>query len=770
MLIATPAVAADRPIDVPAGTVGQTVFAIGRQAQVSIAIPDRRILSRRVPRIRSRNANEALSRLARSTGLRLQKVGTNSFVLTAPPVQRPVRRSKPKAVRRAEPVAAPPARQPAADIVVTASKRGTLLHRFPGQLSQIDGEEFAPLGVPGTDAIESRTVGFSSTHLGAGRNKLFIRGIADSSFSGPTQSPVGLYFGDMRTGYSGPDPDLKLVDLESVEILEGPQGTLYGSGALGGIILLKPNMPQFGQASGLAAAGAAITSHGDAGYDTSAVLNLPLGDSAALRTVGYRVLEGGYIDNVATGEADVNTVDSTGGRAILSIAVDPEWTVDVTGVAQKIAGDDSQYADEGLERSSFVDQPFSSRFALANFVLRKDRGPLRLRSTTGATWQNVHENFDATMFIEPERLHQHSRGRSFSTETRLWRPMTAGFSWLAGVSIVRSRYAVSRDVTTAGQTTDLAGAENRVSETTLYGEVGAELTPKIEISGGARFTRATVSGSAQHLNPVAVINGTKRTDNRLLPSAALLVRPSEKLSVYARYQQGFRPGGISIAADAVELYSSDRLSTVELGFHLGRPLIGAFDLRGSATYSRWNDIQADFLDPSGLPLTDNIGDGRVWTLSLQGGARLAQGLRAEAGFAWNDGKITRLAEPFESLPVGDDGSLTIPNIARVVARAAIDWRRPLARGWELEGDSYVRYVGVSRLGVGRFLGEEQGRYFDTGVVLRAAKGSRAFTVSVNNLLDHVGNRFAFGAPVAAGSEQITPLRPRTVRIGFEQGF
>ena len=83
----------------------------------------------------------------------------------------------------------------------------------------IDGEDFAPLGVAGSEAIEARSVGFSSTHLGAGRNKLFIRGIADSSFSGPTQSPVGQYFGEVRTGYSGADPDLKLLDKLTYVIL-----------------------------------------------------------------------------------------------------------------------------------------------------------------------------------------------------------------------------------------------------------------------------------------------------------------------------------------------------------------------------------------------------------------------------------------------------------------------------------------------------------------------------------------------------------------------
>ena len=163
---------------------------------------------------------DALARLAKASGLKLKKVGANSFVLTAAPskaaASSPARKPKPPVITASQSVEPDPEPEPQ-DIVVTASKRDTLSQRFPGQWSRIDGDEFTPLGVPGTEAIEVRSVGFSSTHLGAGRNKLFIRGIADSSFSGPTQSPVGQYFGDMRTGYSGPDPDLKLVDMDAIE-------------------------------------------------------------------------------------------------------------------------------------------------------------------------------------------------------------------------------------------------------------------------------------------------------------------------------------------------------------------------------------------------------------------------------------------------------------------------------------------------------------------------------------------------------------------------
>jgi iron complex outermembrane receptor protein len=721
-------------------------------------------------------ADEALRRLAQASGLSVRKLGVNSYRLSAAarPPARPVRRAPPQPAGDTEPRSDdqhPP-------IIVTASKRDTLVQRFPGQWTRIDGQDFAPWGVVGSEAIEARSVGFSSTHLGAGRNKLFIRGIADSSFSGPTQSPVGQYFGDMRTGYSGPDPDLKLIDMKSVEVLEGPQGTLYGSGALGGIVLLKPNAPVLGSLSGHAATGVALTWHGDPGFDASGMVNAPLGQRAALRLVGYRARDGGYIDNDATDETDINDIDVTGGRATLSAEIVPGWAIDLAGIGQRIAGADSQYADDGgsgLSRDSLVDQPFSSDFALASLVIRKDDGPIRFRSTTGASWQDVDERFDASTGGTVRELGQYSRARAVSNETRLWRPMAGGYSWLVGFSSILHRYRVSRDLVEGGVKTDLSGVENRVRETTLYGEVGVQLHPRIEASIGARYTLSDLSGSGEHLSPLAsgllAAEDTDRNEQRFLPAAALLARPLDGLTIYARYQQGFRPGGLSIASDTVRLYRNDRLGTAELGMRFGTPGRDHFDLQGSATLSRWKDIQADFLDPSGLPVTDNIGDGRVWTVTLNGGAKLTDSLRLEAGVAWNDGKITHPAEAFQALLAGaGTGSMAIPNIARVVARAAVDWETPVAAAWTLKANAYARYVGRSRLGVGQHLGEEQGQYLDSGLALRLSSERKALSLTITNLTDEIGNRFAFGAPIATGADQLTPLRPRTVRIGFEHSF
>jgi len=773
-LAAIPSIAHSKPIDVPAGTVGQAAFAIGRQAGVSIAIPDPAVLNRRAPAIRGQaDANHALMRLASTSGLQLRKIGANSYLLAALP-RGAVRRS-------ARPLPATPAvshfrktsERDGQDIVVVASKRDTLSRRFSGAWSRIDGDELSSLGVRGAETIEARTVGFSSTHLGSGRNKLFIRGIADSSFSGPTQSPVGQYFDDVRTGYSGADPDLKLVDMQSVEILEGPQSTLYGSGALGGIVLLRPNKPVFRERSGMIATGASLTGHGDPGHDASAMVNLPLGSTLAIRGVAYHAREGGYIDNLATAKKDVNDVRVTGARATLSVMLGSDWLFDVGGAAQRISGDDSQYADRDggrLVRASLVEQPFISSFRLASMVVHKDEGAIRFRSTSAVTRQDIDESFDATALNEPRQLRQHSQARSISNETRLWRPMDEGYSWLAGLSVISHRYGVYRDLRQETGSTDLAGAVNRVREMTVFGEVGFELGRNVEGTVGARYTIAALSAAGQHLSPAAIFPaGAKRTERSFLPSASLLVRPTERLAVYARYQQGFRPGGVSIAGDTVSLYSSDRLRTAELGIRFGQRGRDRFDVQASATHNKWSNIQADFLDPSGLPITDNIGDGRVWTLTANGGAQVTDALRLEAGVAWNKGRVTNPDAEYRLAWDELSGSMDIPNIARVVARGAIDWRTQLGSNWALSANLYARYVGKSRLGVGPRLADQQGEYLDSGLNLRLANDRLAWTLNVTNITNEVGNRFAFGAPMGA-IDQITPLRPRTVRLGFERRF
>ncbi len=766
-------------IDVPRGTVAQAAFNVGRQAGVNIAIRDGSVAGRHIVAFRGRmSASAAVARLARLSGLRYLAVGPRSFVLdrapTQPPPPRAARPRVPKpSIKRPTPVSVG---LPEPEIIVTASKRDTPIRSFAGQWGKIRGEDLAGWGPLGSEAIEARTVGFSSTHLGAGRNKLFIRGIGDSSFSGPTQSPVGQYVGDMRTGYSGPDPDLRLVDMASIEVLEGPQGTLYGAGSLGGIVLLRPRTPEPGLLAGQMAVGGSSTQHGALGFDLSAVLNAPIGKAAALRIVGYRVVDGGYIDRIVTGEQDANRVVTNGVRASFVAPLNAEWNVEINGLDQRIEGDDSQYADRDappLSRNGALGLPFSSKFGLASLVISKPDGVVRFRSTTGASWQDVRETFDASTSDVPRQLVQSSEASSVINETRVWRPMRQGYSWLLGFSSLLHRYEVGRSLTAGTSSTDLAGATNRVRETTLYGEAGVELRPALVATVGGRVSVSTLSGWGRHLNPMFLaalaVAEASRTEVRLLPSASLLARPTDRLTLYARYQQGFRPGGLSVGDNEVHSFRNDHVATLEAGFRTSGFPTDAVELSGSVTHSDWKNIQADYIDGRGLPSTANIGDGRVWTATINASGRVIPNLKIEAGLALNDGKVTEPSVSFATL-LRADNAMKIPNISRLVGRVAASGSHDLGGGTSFGGSIYAHYVGRSYLGIGPRLGQSQGDYVDSGLSLRFSKGRRAISLTATNLTDDVGNRFALGTPVAVGRDQITPLRPRTLRLGFESAF
>lgn len=795
LAVAAPAQAGQGAVDLPAGRLGDAVLALGRQSGTSIVVGDPGLWARRVPAVRGRmSAREALDRLATAANADVVAVGAVGWRLTArAPRVIPVKR--PKVV----PIAAPPAVQ-GADIVVTGSKRDVRLRDFAGQVALLDGVDLALGGAGGTEAILARLASVSSTHLGAGRNKLFIRGIADSSFTGPTQTTVGQYFGDLRLSYNAPDPDLRMYDIASVEVLEGPQGTLYGAGSLGGIIRTVPNAPEMGAVSASIAGGLSATWHGDPGADLGATLNVPLSERVALRVVGYGVSEGGYIDNPVLGARDVNRTRIGGGRAMLRLDAGNGWTVDLGGIGQWTKGDDSQYADRDaapLTRSSAIVQGFSADYMMGQVVVSGAIGGLKVRSSTGIIGQTLTERYDATLPTgdatlpgadspassgpmptlagRPRVFAQRNATMLIANETRVWRPMRNGFGWVVGGSFTHNRTRLSRSLGPVDAPTPVTGVTNSIDEATLYGEGSVQLVRGLTATAGARVTRASLAGTGEDVAParleaVALARArvtADRIETSVLPSASLIATVLPKVSLYGRYQQGFRPGGLAIESDFVRRFENDRVRTLESGVRVGLAGVDRAYLTASVSHTIWQDIQADFIDATGLPSTANIGDGRIWTFGATGGWKPVAGLTLDAGFTYNDSRVT---EPSAALFVALARMSQVPNIARYAGRLGADYRRDVGRDLELRVYGWARYVGRSRLGVGPVLGEEQGDYLDTALTARVGRPALGVTLGVTNLTDSVGNRFALGTPFQVGSGQITPQRPRTVRIGLDAAF
>jgi outer membrane receptor protein involved in Fe transport len=212
------------------------------------------------------------------------------------------------------------------------------------------------------------------------------------------------------------------------------------------------------------------------------------------------------------------------------------------------------------------------------------------------------------------------------------------------------------------------------------------------------------------------------------------------------------------------------MATFELGARHGNPGRGRFDLAASIAYADWSHIQADYIDSNGRPTTANVGDGQVWTFSLSGGFAPTGDLRFDAGVVYNHSRITQpnlyiaLAGP-ELAPITQ-----IPNVAAWSARFGFDYRRDLPSGLTLRAQGWTRYVGRSRLGVGPELGALQGDYLDSGLTMRLGRERAGLALTATNLFDTRGNRFALGTPFTVGREQVTPLRPLTVRLGFDAAF
>jgi outer membrane receptor protein involved in Fe transport len=767
-----PGIARETTVATRAGTAGDTASELARQTGTSIVITDPHIARRPVPALRGRmGAAEAIRRLARAAGARAVAAGPSAWRLEQAPASVRPNASTRGPESRAE--AGAQRQSPPEPIVVLASKRDLRLDQVPGQVSVLGGPDLEYGGVGGTEKIMQHLPTVSSTHLGSGRNKVFIRGIADSSFTGPTQATVGQYLGDLRLTYNAPDPDLRLSDMARVEVLEGPQGTLYGAGSLGGIIRLVPNPPVIGVVSASGTVGGSLTQDGAPGADLSATVNLPFyGQKAALRATFDAARLGGYIEKPVLGRDNVNRTDIVGGRLSARWEIAPGWSVDLIGLGQTTHAADSQYADrdgEPLTSSARVREGSEADYSMGQFVVSGRIGEVRVRSTTGLVRQHLQERYDASLPDGSPRVFvQANRTRMIANETRIWMPERRGFGWLVGVSFTHNNTVLTRAFEAQNTRSAATGVRNTIDEATIYGEASLRLAERLVATTGGRVTRSRLGGEGEDVLPAIALANAQitagRTLTKFLPSLALHAELAPESALYLRYQQGFRPGGFAIESDFVRRFRNDQTETFEIGARHGRAGTGPLDISISLSHTRWQDIQADFVDDAGLPSTANIGDGRVWSASVSGGIAITRGLRLEAGLTWNESKIDK--PPLALLT----RTMQVPNIAHIAGRAGFAWEREIGQDLRLKANGWVGYVGRSRLGIGPELGEPQGDYRDSGLVLRAGSESLGVTLGLTNIANSRGNRFSLGTPFSIGRDQMTPLRPRTVRIGLDTRF
>jgi iron complex outermembrane receptor protein len=198
-----------------------------------------------------------------------------------------------------------PASESLGEIIVTAQRRSESMQNVPISMQAFTAQSLAELNISTFDDYLKYLPNVSSANNGPGQNEIFMRGLSagaqPSQGSGSTAAypNVAIYLDNQSGQLPGRNLDIYAADLNRIEVLEGPQGTLFGSGAEAGVIRYITNEPKLNVTEGNFKAGYGVTAHGDPNTDVTAVLNLPLiTDTLAVRGVFYNDRRGGYIDNV----------------------------------------------------------------------------------------------------------------------------------------------------------------------------------------------------------------------------------------------------------------------------------------------------------------------------------------------------------------------------------------------------------------------------------------------------------------------------------------
>lgn len=369
------------------------------------------------------------------------------------------------------------------EVVVTAQKRSESIQDIPFAITALSQDSLDRAGIGSLEEFAYKVPGLAVSGQSNGRTQLNIRGInSDEVRRDNTRASetVGIYFDEIPLSTALYNPDLEPFDLARVEVLRGPQGTLYGSGSLAGTIRLVSRAPVMDEFEGLVDAGFASVKSGDVGYSVKGMVNLPFSENTlAARIAAYRVERAGWIDNLSDGPGggdDVNRNNKWGIRASLLWAptdrlalrptyirqvADSEGTaadnVDATGVQRLVnvgTLSAAQAFDPGgkYEQWKYLGQFHDDEVDIANLLINYDFDNFQVTSSSSYTERDVRvfanisdNNLGGGFFPAPPPptggsvnvlgigLDDIKSIESFAQEVRLVSTHAGDFQWIAGV-------------------------------------------------------------------------------------------------------------------------------------------------------------------------------------------------------------------------------------------------------------------------------------------------------------------------------------------------
>ncbi|WP_337846935.1 TonB-dependent receptor [Sphingomonas sp.] len=606
---------------------------------------------------------------------------------------------------------ADPATDPAArgdEVVVTATRRAENINDVPLSISAFQQEELTEKGIVGFEGIARETPGVVLNRPTQNFNNFTARGIATNGYNANLQSSVAVYIDELPVSTIGNTTvvDPTLFDVERVEFLRGPQGTLFGSGSLSGamrILTKSPNLTSFDAAGQV---DLALTGSDSFRQRYNVMVNVPLvTDTLGIRAVGFYRNEDGYLDNVGTGIKNSNKLINWGGRVIALWKPTDRLSIRILGSYEDSDPKDSSLTSPALGREKRIsDQPdrFTGKQTIVNGTVEYEFDFAQL--TSSSTYSDFDQRFyvDLAGTFAPGSfpaapiafgLDADAYDKVFVQETRLVSALDGPFEFTIGGFYMHRRrdvdyfYRSSPEFLAARGLTGLPDQyyqklyTHQINEELAgFGELTYRFSPRFWLTGGMRYGRTSAQGfteaggylaSAAGFNyftyalygipvnfntftPYAAVEGVKATGSAPSWKASATWKPSAAITTYATFSTGFRAPIVNARAGAASLTDptdiiipygadSDDLKSYELGAK-ARWLDGRVTMNAALYLIDWSNIQAQANRRSdSVQFATNIGAARSKGFEVEIGVIPAKDVFIGLNAAYNDSKITKLS-------------------------------------------------------------------------------------------------------------------------------
>lgn len=712
------------------------------------------------------------------------------------------------------------------EITVTGTKREMNMQDIPQSIDVLSGVDLNRMGAKDIQSTLRALPSVNLTALQPGQNSLTMRGISSGPYNYYTEAQAAVYMDEQPMTFSSQQVGVRNTDIERVEMLPGPQGTLFGSSSQTGTLRYITKKPRMNDFAAQVEARWGSTSGGDDSYEINGVLNIPLiDDRLAARLVAYTSHDGGYVDNVLGTslqgnydnadlvENDFNEYDVDGGRLHLQWDITDNWSALFTVMGEETTADGVWDTDAALgdyKVTRFEDETRTDDWYSASFTLKGDLGFADLTfsgaffdrdivyeydNMTYTQWKDrwyggglYYEQYYAgnpyyynyyntalynTNYYRSSIFNNQSQKRD-TFELRLVSKGDTRLQWMIGAyyeDIVDKWFYGSRipglENTTAWAAaqayayyygapnyynyydpaltnpnqayplppTDVGYSEEldrNVAQTAIFGEIGYDLTDKLNVHGGIRWAEFDRDIFSRFFFPGGLLPYGDRCGNEVQYACNPAYFPDQNIGgdgsfrdigkesdtiyklgvrynidddrmVYALFSQGFRVGGVNnpravSSGQIPRVYDSDLMNNYEIGLK-SQWADGRVTFNASAFYMQWKDYQ-DAISGVGqwwIRGNANVGDAETLGLELQLDWQMTDNLRFTANVFSANPEFT------ETICFNDDGvsaacevdtggnlveplvlkGMPLPNSPETTAHASLEYTIPNVLGGDL---------------------------------------------------------------------------------------